>query len=396
MPRSTATLITLFIGILLGAYLQQYLSDMLLRHQFQPAPAAYPGQDYGYAMEDNRLADGDGEITWPNGDIYKGQFKNGMMHGEGTLTYANGDRYSGTFRYGQLHGEGNWTSANPDDDIHQYSGEWSNGRLMAARGDLRIYAPEEIAEFALYHQAELLDKTLAALQAGDDERIELYTLGIGAYGSEEVFQREINYLEKNFPARFGSETHSIWLSNSRRDPELRPMATLTSIERSLGTLAQRMNPEQDILFFYLTSHGSRNQTVSIEQPGLKLADLSAKQLRDMLDQSGIKWRVVVLSACYSGGFIKSLENEHTLVVTAAAADKTSFGCSDNSDFTYFGDAYFKQALAETDNFIDAYSDAKKIIAEWEEREGKDPSEPQMSAGSQIKSQLANWLNQRTD
>lgn len=395
MPKITATLIALFAGILLGAYLQQHLSGLILQHQFRAAPPAYPDQDYGYAMNNDRLADGKGEITWPSGDVYKGAFKNGMMHGAGNLTYANGDLYSGEFRYGKLHGKGEWTSADSSDPKHHYTGEWANGKLIAAQGDITIYSPEEIAEYAIYNQAQRLDQTLEGLQPGSDDRIELYTLGIGAYGAEEVFQREIDYLENNFQPRFSSAGHSVWLSNSRRQLQQRPLATLTSIQTALDTIGNRLNPEQDILFFYLTSHGSRDQTISLQQPGLALSDLSAKQLRRMLDDSGIKWRIIVLSACYSGGFIDALKTEYSLIMTAAAADKTSFGCADNSDFTYFGDALFRQALNDTRDFIAAFDTAKTHIGEWEKSQEKTPSDPQIYEGKLIRAKLDAWRQQDT-
>ncbi len=53
-------------------------------------------------------------------------------------------------------------------------------------------------------------------------------------------------------------------------------------------------------------------------PPLELAPLTAPALRSLLDAPGIKWRIVVVSACYSGGFIDALQDDYTLVLTAAA------------------------------------------------------------------------------
>ena len=64
-----------------------------------------------------------------------------------------------------------------------------------------------------------------------------------------------------------------------------------------------MDKDQDILFLYLTTHGSADHVLSFDQSGMDLPDLSADELGQVLDDSGIKWKVVVLSACYSGGFI---------------------------------------------------------------------------------------------
>lgn len=390
MPKSTLVVVSLLAGLVLGVYLQRHWLPLDYEEFLQSLPA---DDEYAIATDNGEPIEGEGSTSWPNGDHYVGAFKNGLMHGQGTLSYANGDRYSGGFRYGRQHGEGEWRSADPDDEVHSYRGEWSRGRLIAARGDLTIYSPEEIAEHALYQQPQLLARALATVRPGDDHRIELFSLGIAAYGSEEVFRREINYLQSEVLPGLSRPEHSILLSNSRRSLADRPLATLTSIEDSLHTLGRNMNREQDILFLYITSHGGRDQTLSVQQPGLSLPDLSAKTLRQLLDDSGIRWRVVVLSACYSGGFIEPLADDNTLILTAAAADKTSFGCADERDFTYFGDALFRQALPTSDNFIDAFEVAKGHIAEWEQSDGIEPSNPQISIGNRIRPQLEAWRRQ---
>ena len=71
------------------------------------------------------------------------------------------------------------------------------------------------------------------------------------------------------------------------------------------------------------------------------------ELARLLEPLAERNLVIVISACYSGGFIDALKDERTLVMTAARADRTSFGCSDDSDFTYFGRALFAEALLQT-------------------------------------------------
>ena len=67
-------------------------------------------------------------------------------------------------------------------------------------------------------------------------------------------------------------------------------------------------------------------------------DLRAAELRSILDAAGIGWRVIVISACYSGSFVDELRSDRTLVITASRADRNSFGCSNEADMTYFGRA----------------------------------------------------------
>ena len=91
----------------------------------------------------------------------------------------------------------------------------------------------------------------------------------------------------------------------------------------------------------------------------------------------------MISACYAGGFIPALQNPDTIVIAAAAADKTSFGCSDDRDLTYFGEAFYRDALPGAASLEDAFARAKAAIAEREKKENEIPSDPQASFGNDL-------------
>jgi len=95
-----------------------------------------------------------------------------------------------------------------------------------------------------------------------------------------------------------------------------------------------------------------------------------------------------VSACYSGGFVDALKDENSLVITASAADHNSFGCSNEADFTYFGKAYFDEALRETYSVIEAFERAKPKIAAREKEQDYEGSEPQIFIGESIRRPLA--------
>jgi hypothetical protein len=141
-----------------------------------------------------------------------------------------------------------------------------------------------------------------------------------------------------------------------------------------------------VLFLFLTSHGAPD-LLAVSFPPHRLLNLTPRQLRAMLDAAAIRWRVIVVSACYSGSFIDALKDARTLVITAAARDRSSFGCSSENDFTYFGDAYFNQALRHGGSFIAAFALARRLIAAREAREGLKPSRPQIYVGAQIRAKL---------
>src|SRR5690606_21957893 len=128
-----------------------------------------------------------------------------------------------------------------------------------------------------------------------------------------------------------------------------------------ATLAERSGPE-DLVFIYLTSHGTADHQLILQQPRLGLDDLSAPELAELLAPLAERTQVVVISACYSGGFIEPLKGPKRLVMTAARADRVSFGCSEESDFTYFGRALFAEALQQTDDIVHAFTLAQARVA----------------------------------
>ena len=71
------------------------------------------------------------------------------------------------------------------------------------------------------------------------------------------------------------------------------------------------------------------------------------------------------------------------MITAARADRSSFGCEDRRRWTYFGDAYFNQALRQDMSFTRAFDKARRLITLWETTEKLVPSLPQMIGGEAL-------------
>jgi hypothetical protein len=97
--------------------------------------------------------------------------------------------------------------------------------------------------------------------------------------------------------------------------------------------------------------------------------------------------VVIVSACYSGVFLDPLKGDGTLVITAADADHSSFGCDDDRDLTYFGEAFLKDSIPTTRTLEEAFRKAAKLIEQRETSEHKIRSNPQMSVGAHMREKL---------
>ena len=355
----------------------------------------------------NNDFEGKGTLTGPHGNRYVGDFKQWLFNGQGELRLANGDVYRGGFANGNYEGQGTLTYAKPQPDgTKQQTGLWRFGMLEAQQREQRRRSAVN-SEIALYNQRALLAQAINALGPREPGRINLFLLAVGGDGSQEVFRREVEFVRQQFAERFGTARRTIALVNSRTSVQTLPMATVTSIREALSALATRMDRNQDILFVFLTSHGSREHELVLDQNGMDLPNLPAAELGRLLRESGIRWKVVLISACYSGGFLEPLKDERTLVITAARHDRQSFGCADENDFTYFGRAYFERALPQASSFQDAFRKAETLVHEMEVRELKAPaatsaasatderhSLPQMWSPPGIEQQLQRWWAQK--
>lgn len=361
------------------------------------------GEQYIGEFKDSRL-EGRGRYENADGDVWIGTFKDGALTGEGELLGSDGSRYKGGFRDWRFSGEGRLQLADgsqyvggfDNDAYHGHgrllladgrveSGQWING--VRVRDEKGALLPDPL-ELALLNQGTLLDKALGAVTRSG-KAIQLYSLVVAGDGQQSVFLREADYVSNLLKVRFGARSQ-VTLVNHRDHLADRPMATRENLTRAARTLAERSGPN-DLLFIYLTSHGSSDHQLVLDQPRLQLADLSADQLASALAPLKSRNKVIVISACYSGGYLAPLKDEHTLIMTAARADRVSFGCSEEADFTYFGDALFAQALNQTDDLEQAFELARQSVAEREQKEGFEASEPQIWAPEPV---LAHWRRLR--
>jgi hypothetical protein len=226
------------------------------------------------------------------------------------------------------------------------------------------------------------------LSAGTPGKTDAYFLGFAGYGEQGVFQKEIRFANDAFGKRMDLDGHAVQLVNSPEPADdTTPLATTSGLTRSLAGIARKMNLGEDVLFLFLSSHGSEGE-ISVSQGYLPLQDLDSQALRKALDEAAIQWRVIMISACHAGSFIPDLSGERTLIITAARADRSSFGCSDDRDLTYFGEAFLRDALPVSTDLLDAFERAKVLVTAREREEGAEPSDPQVSVGAQIESKLA--------
>jgi len=244
-----------------------------------------------------------------------------------------------------------------------------------------------VAESLLFDERAQIDDAVDAMSPGLDSSPAIYFVGFAGVAEQHVFAEEIKLAARIVDERFGTSGHQLLLINDRRDIDTYPIATASGLAYALKAISAKMNPDRDILFLAISSHGAADASVSVSNGGLQLEQLSDEDLAAALKDSGIKRRIIVISACYAGAFIQPLEDPDTVVIAAAAPDKTSFGCSDDRDLTYFGEAFYRDALPHAKTLQEAFTQAKAAIAAREREEHEPPSEPQAYFGTQISAVL---------
>ncbi|MGH8720033.1 MAG: C13 family peptidase [Burkholderiales bacterium] len=270
-------------------------------------------------------------------------------------------------------------------------------QIIFPRGELWIGEPPAaenpmlpaITDESVFHlQPALLERALASLA---DERpgvADLYFIGFGGDASQDVFMKELQFAQALFDSRFDTSGRSIALINNRSTLRHTPVATATNLAAAIQGVARKMNRKDDLLIIFITSHGSEDHQLSVVLEPMELEPIEPAFLREELARAGIEWRIIIVSACYSGGFIPPLKNEKSLIITAADASQPSFGCAADADLTYFGRAFFAEELAQTHSLAEAFDKAIVSIGAREQKKGFDASRPQIEVGAEMKKKLA--------
>src|SRR5262249_48858713 len=173
-------------------------------------------------------------------------------------------------------------------------------------------------------------------------------VSFGLFGNQGVFRSEATGAAQIVASRFGGGP-VVTRFNTKTGGD----ATVETLAAKLQAGGKKMKGRSAILFVILTSHGPPGGLAVTA--GRRLAEtLKPSKLAEMLKRTGVRYKVVIISACYSGVFIPPLANADTLVITAADASHASFGCEDKAKWTYFGDAFFNVALRRATTLKDAF------------------------------------------
>ena len=232
-----------------------------------------------------------------------------------------------------------------------------------------------------------LSAALAGLQPQRPGVVDAYVLAVGL-DSDPVFGREAREAGRVLARRYGATGHSIVLAGSdgTADSTL-PMGSPPNITAALARVAELMDKREDVLVLYTTSHGAPFGIV-YNDGDQGYGAISPTRLWTTLSTLGIQNRLLLISACFAGVFVPLMASDTTAILTAASADRTSFGCQADQDWTFFGDATINHALRKPQPFAAAAAEAQTLIGGWEGQGRLTPSQPQLSIGAGARVWLA--------
>ena len=259
-------------------------------------------------------------------------------------------------------------------------------------------APLALTQELIEAQARTLPAALDALAPGRPGVVDLYAITFAPYADEDVFSREATLVTELMRSRFDAQQRVVQLQNHARSVAALPWATPLNLHRTILRMAAVMNRDEDILFIHLTSHGARDGQLAASFDPLAVDSVTPQQLGTWLAEAGVRYRVISISACYSGSWVAPLASPGTLVMSAADADHTSYGCGSLSPLTFFGRAmYDEQLRTHTHSFEAAHAAVRPVIAQREKEAGKTDgySNPQIATGDAIRGPLRS-LEQRLD
>lgn len=341
------------------------------------------GQHYEGRFENGELVEG--RYRDEEGYQYEGQFRYFSFHGQGTLTRPDGVVIRGEFENGYAHGNGTRTRpAEGDAQAQVEKGYFVRGRYYASEEAYQKNRHAQAAqiEARLYTESSRLQSVLSSLAPQRPGVRDVYLLVVGGDGTEGVFAREVDWVAERLGSVFDLKRRHVKLVNGGSDDL--PLATRTSVREALEALDALMDPNEDLLMVHLVSHGSREGALLLDDHNLTLNDLSVADGKQWLNALKARHQWLVVSACYSGQWVDALASPRRVIFASAASDRTSFGCGDDSDRTWFSKALYGEDMAAGIDDPAAWFAATSVKVTGMEQEqgidGEEHSMPQQAVG----------------
>jgi hypothetical protein len=163
----------------------------------------------------------------------------------------------------------------------------------------------------------------------------LFYIGLGLY-SEPWSENDVVELADMLQHASQYRVVPLIASNVTSGARQYPIADDATIATLVISAATQAGPD-DIVFVDVSSHGA-SRMLARKVGNHSPTALSSHELARKLEPLAEHRTVIIISACYSGSLIGDLRAPERIIITAARADRSSFGCAPDSRHTFFGEA----------------------------------------------------------
>ena len=237
------------------------------------------------------------------------------------------------------------------------------------------------------------DKNKAAANAISGPR--LWYAGFGLEGSSKAFAGDVKLTGQRLQELNPDVISYIAYNDQTVETMQVPLATLPGIESVTFEIGKQAKP-QDVAVMMISSHGNQH-VLGVKLDGEYAGPISDNYLEINLRRMKAVPTVLIISACHAGSMIESLKSANRIIIAAAAADKSSYGCQPLSENTFFIDAMMGKTLNPELSLNQLFVQMKADIAEREKKEKLTPSDPQIYVGEKMKAfadkPINSWLKQ---
>jgi hypothetical protein len=232
---------------------------------------------------------------------------------------------------------------------------------------------------ALWQQAQRQRQEQVLRQPADRPR--LLVLAVGLSDETKAFPGDVNGVVASVRSlRSDALVWQMWNSPFGETISA-PFATRESLQLAVAEMRAAARPGDRILVMF-SSHGHHNLLAHVAA-NRRLPPLQGQELRDLLQPLSAWDTGVIISACHSGSLIPALRHPRRWIMTAAAADRVSYGCQFHGQQTYFIQALL-QAQAGPEMGLDTWhAQAAQIVRRGEDLAKFTPSLPQLWVGSEV-------------
>ncbi len=239
--------------------------------------------------------------------------------------------------------------------------------------------------------ADLLDRALQPLRSSAavaaDQPLGVY-MGIALDGSSPAFDGDIRRARDRLFLQAASGP-SLLLSNLQAEPLSDPhadFATMPTAARAVGEWLRSQSAQAQrtpLATVVIASHGAEDMLVVRTGKTQLLALIKGDYISAFLKDLGPVPTIVIISACHSGSLIPSLRAPNRIIITAAAADRVSFGCDANSAATIFMQSLLDKELNRSLSLDELFMQGRNRVIGYEMRTKTAHSLPQMDVGSDM-------------